>query len=42
MVGVIIVSANNVLFWLIFHWELIRQLRLVIRGGEVGEIDQFR
>ena len=39
--NVIIVSANVGLIWLIFHGELIWQVRLVLQGGKVGEIDQF-
>ena len=41
MLDVIILSANDGLFWLIFHMELIRQ-GLVLQGGAEGEIDQFR
>ena len=41
MLDVIIVSANDGLIWIIFHGELIWQDRLVLRGEEVGEIDQL-
>ena len=41
MLDVIIVSDNDGIFWLIFHGELIWRVRLVLRGEEVGEIDQF-
>ncbi len=41
MLDVIIVSANDGVIWLIFHGVLIWQVRLVLQGGEVGEINQF-